>query len=151
MEISDLRLQCCWVWVKQMGISYYFTAFKIEVRTKTSTWEYNNRAVYDCFKNPFPDDCGRPSLNLSLIHIDDSTQTDKRYCYNPDMLPDAIYIASVKSIITLTTTYDPPKVMLLTSDSINTYLGINKYKPCCGRVKRWYCSRLCDVIIRLNN
>ena len=29
--------------------------------------EYNNRTVYECFKYPFPIDCGRPDLNLPTI------------------------------------------------------------------------------------
>ena len=38
---------------------------------KISTLEYNNRKVYDCFKNPFTADCGSPDMHLPPITIDD--------------------------------------------------------------------------------
>ena len=38
---------------------------------KISTLDYNNRKVYDCFNNPFTDDCGSPAMYLPPITIDD--------------------------------------------------------------------------------
>ena len=32
---------------------------------KISTLEYNNRTVYDCFNNPFTDDCGIPEYYIA--------------------------------------------------------------------------------------
>ena len=34
------------------------------VYKKISTLEFNNRTVYDCFNNPFTDDCGSPAMRF---------------------------------------------------------------------------------------
>ena len=39
---------------------------------KMSTLEYNNRAVYDCFNNPFTADCGNLAMYLPPIIIDNN-------------------------------------------------------------------------------
>ena len=38
---------------------------------KTSTLEYNNSTVYDCFNNPFTYDFGSPDMHIHPITIDD--------------------------------------------------------------------------------
>ena len=37
---------------------------------KISTLEYNNRTVYDCFNNPFTDECGSPAMHIPPVTID---------------------------------------------------------------------------------
>ena len=46
-----------------IGITYgnlllYHEISEGSMENKISTREYNNRAFYDCFNNPFPADCG---------------------------------------------------------------------------------------------
>ena len=91
-----------------MGITdgkllFYHGISEGSVDKKISTSEYNNRTVYDCFNNPFTDDCGSPYLILHPIIIGDRPHLDKRARYTPDLLPAAISVASEKSVSTLTT------------------------------------------------
>ena len=57
--------------IKNGKILLYHGILEGSVDKKISTIEYNNRTVYDCFNNPFTDECGTPDLNLSPITIDD--------------------------------------------------------------------------------
>ena len=79
---------------------------------KISTLEYNNRTVYDCFNNPFTADCGSPAMNLPPITIDDRPPPPKRSRYAPNLLPATIYVASEKSVSTLTSPCDSPPIHL---------------------------------------
>ena len=69
---------------------------------KISTLKYNNRTVYECFNNPFIDEFCSTDFNLPPITFNDRPQTHKRPLYTPDLLPDAIYVASKSSVSTLT-------------------------------------------------
>ena len=114
------------------------------VDKKISTREYNKSTFYDCFSNPFPSDCGSPSLNLPPITIDDRPCLDKRARYTPDLLPAVIYVASEKYVSTLTTPSDSPQLLLLNPDYPNPLHSMKKYEPYCGRIKRGYYSRKLD-------
>ena len=63
----------------------------------------------------------------------------------PDLLPDAISVASENSVSTLTTPYN--SLDLLTSDDPNTLHVMNKDVPFKGRVNRIYCCRKHSQII----
>ena len=98
---------------------FYHGISEGSVDKKISTIEYNNRMLYDCFNNTFPDDCGSPVLNIPPIIIDGRPHQDKRARYSPDLLPAAIYVASENHVSTLTIPSDPPQVLVLTSDDPN--------------------------------
>ena len=131
MRQSDLALDQCWLThnsyfrlattvVLGMAITdgkllFCHVLSEVNVDNKVSTVEYNNRTVYDCFNNPFPDDFGRPYLNPPPITIDDRPRLHKRYRYTPDLLPDNIYVASEKYVSTLTTPSVLPQLLLLAS------------------------------------
>ena len=66
---------------------------------KLSTREYKRRTVYDCLNNTFPSDFVILDLNLPPIAIDDRLQLDKRAWYAPDLLPDAISVASENMLL----------------------------------------------------
>ena len=93
---------------------------------------------YDCLYNKFLADCGSPNFNLPPITIDDTPHLHKRARYTPDMLPYTISVASVNSVSTLTTSYDSPKTLLLTSDDPNTLHAMNKYDTYNYRVHKGY-------------
>ena len=59
MGITDGKLLFC------RGFSETRAGKNISMR------EYKNRAVYYCFSNTLPADCGIPDLNLPPIKIDD--------------------------------------------------------------------------------
>ena len=100
---------------------------------KTSTLEYKNRNVYDCFNHPFTYEFGSPDLNLPSITFDDRPCPYKRSRYTPDLLPTAIYVASKIYFINLTTpSYSQD---ILTYDDTNTFHVVNKYETFLGRVK----------------
>ena len=63
------------------------------------------------------------------MSIDDSFRLNKIARYNPDLIPDSIYVASVKSDSTLTTNYEPPQDILITYDYPNTDHIIMRDKP----------------------
>ena len=105
---------------------------------KISTRGYNERTVYDCFNNPFPDDCGSPYLNLPPITIYDIPHPDKIARYTPDMIPSAISIASEIYVSTLTTPSNSPQVLVLTSDDPNPRHTMKKDNPVHVRVKIGY-------------
>ena len=75
----------------------------VNVDKKFSTLDYNNRTVYDCFNNPFKADCGSPAMHLPPIIIDDRPPPHKRALYAPNMLQDAISVASEKSDVPVIT------------------------------------------------
>ena len=52
--------------------------------------------------------------------IDDSLRPNERARCTPDPLPDAIYVASEKYVITLTTPSESPQFIILTSGAPNT-------------------------------
>ena len=81
------------------------------VDKKVSTLECNNRTVYDCFNDPFTGECGSPDLNLPTTTIDYIPHPNKRTRYTPYLIPDAISVASEKSVSTLTTPYDSPDLL----------------------------------------
>ena len=87
---------------------------------------------------------GSPYLNPRPIAIDDRPRLHKRDCYILDILPVTIYVASEKSVSTLTTPSDLKLILLLPSDDPNFPHAINKYDPYCGRVKIGYCYRKHD-------
>ena len=109
-----------------------------------STRDYNNRKVYELFNILFPDDSITPDLNLPSITIDERTRPNKRARYSPDLLPASIYVASEKSVITLSTSYYSSLLLLLTSDDPNPLHDIKKYLHNCDKVKRGYCYRKHD-------
>ena len=53
--------------------------------------EYNNRAVYDCFNNPFPFDFHIPFFNLPPITLDGSYIPNKISHYTPYPLPCCLW------------------------------------------------------------
>ena len=69
MGITDGKLLYC------HGVTEGFLDKKI------STLDYNNRTVYECFKNTFTADFGIPDLHLLPITIDDRSCPHKRYQY----------------------------------------------------------------------
>ena len=108
---------------------------------KISTIEYNNRTVYECFNNPFPDYFCSPYLNINPITIDDRPCLHKISCYTPDLLPSAISVASGNSVSNLTAPPDSPHLLLLTSDDPNPPHVIKKNETYRSRVKRGYYFR----------
>ena len=76
-------------------------------------------------------------MHLPPITIDDRPLPHKIALYAPDLLPDAIYVASEKSVSTLTTPYDSPYI--LPTDDTNTLHVLKKDLPLKGRVHRGYC------------
>ena len=120
-----------------MGITdgkllYWHGVSEGDVDNKISTLEYNNRRVYDWFKNSFTDEFGIPDLHLPPITIDDRPIPHKRAQTTLDMLPDAISFASVNFGSTFTTTNDLP--YLLPYDDPNNIHAMNKDVPFQGRV-----------------
>ena len=121
-----------------MGITYGKILYcngvtEVTVDKKISTFDYNNRTVYDCLNNPFTAEFGIPYLNPPPITIDDRPRSHKRARYTPDMLPAAISIASENYFSTLTTpSYSP---YIITSDDTNTLHVMKKYVPFLGSVK----------------
>ena len=108
---------------------------------KIPTKEYKHRTVYDCFNNNFQYDFGSPDLNLPPIDIEDRPLQHNRARYTLNLLPATISVAYEKYIITLTTTFDSPHLLLLPSDDPKSAHAMNKYKPYCGRIKRGHCYR----------
>ena len=108
-------------------ILYCHGVAEVNVDKKISTLDYNNRAVYDCFNNPFKSDFGRTDLHLPPITINDIPRSHKRARYTPDLLPSAMCIASENYVSTLTTPYDSTD--LLPSDDPNTLHVTRKYVP----------------------
>ena len=76
--------------------------------------------------------------------INDIPSLHKRACYTPDLIPATISVASKNSVSTLTTPYDSPQLLLVTSYDINHRHAMKKYEPYRGRVKIGYCSRKYD-------
>ena len=60
--------------------------------------EYNDRAVYDCFDDPFSVDSVNTALNITPIHIDYIPHLNKIARYNSDTLLSDIYVTSGKSV-----------------------------------------------------
>ena len=110
-----------------------------EGNVEKSTLEYNNRTVYDCFNNPFTSDFGSPYLHLPPITIGDIPPPHKINRCTPDLLPDAISIASENYVSTLTTPYDSPD--LLPADASTHIHIMKKILPFQGRFNRGYCCR----------
>ena len=81
---------------------------------------YNDKTVYGLFQTPFRVDCDVPTLNIPLIHIDDSSRPNERSWYNSDLLPDSIYVSYKKYVSTFTTTVDYPQFILLNYDAPET-------------------------------
>ena len=86
------------------------------VDKKISTGEYNNRTVYDWFKNHFTADFGSPALYPPTITVDDRPHPYKRACYTLDLLPAAISVASENTVSTLTAPFYSPRLLLLPYD-----------------------------------
>ena len=86
MSQFDIALDKCWVTQSGyfrlattvalgMGITdanliYCPGVAEGNVDKNISKLEYNNRTVYDCFNNPFTDDCGSPAMHLPPITFD---------------------------------------------------------------------------------
>ena len=98
--------------------------------------EYNVRIVYEYLNNPFQVDCSIPDLNLHPMPIDDSSISNKRSRYTPDLLAAVISVASGNYASTLTTPYDSPQVILLIFDAPDTDHTITREKPVCATEKR---------------
>ena len=81
--------------------------------------DYNKRKVYDGFNNPFPDGSGIPAMNISPIRIYDKPLPHKRSHYTPYLLPVAISIVSEDYVITFTSPYYFPRLLLLPSGDTN--------------------------------
>ena len=113
--------------IKNGNLLYCHGVSEGNVDRKIFTLEYNNRMVYDCFNNPFTDDFVSPALNLPHVTFDDRPYLNKRASYTPDLLPDAIAVATGNYFITLTTTYDSPYI--LPSDDPNTLYVMNMDVP----------------------
>ena len=109
---------------------------------KIPTQGYNNRTVYDYLNNLFTCEFCSPSLNPHPITFDYRPRPHKIARYTPDMLPNAIYVASENSFCTLTTPSDYPD--LHPSDDPNNIHVKKKYVTFLGRVKRGYCCRKHD-------
>ena len=127
MGITDWKLLYC------HGVA------EVNVDKKMSTLEYNNRTVYDWFNNTFTVDCGNLALYLPPITIGGRPSPQKRSQYAPDLLPDAISVASEYYVITLTTPSDFPD--LLPTDDTNTFHVVKKYMPLRFRLNVGYCCR----------
>ena len=123
-----------------MGSYYTVVVLQREKwKKQISTLEYNNRAVYDCFNNPFIADFSIPDLHRSPITIDDRPSLHKISRCTPDLLPAAISVASKNSFSTLTT---PSYLIDLLPSYYTNYLHVTKiYLPFKGRVNRSYCCR----------
>ena len=135
MGIPDIKLLFC------HGISELIRDKKI------SRMDYNNRPVYDCFNDPFTDDCSHPDLNLSYMPLDDSTNPNKISLYTPDLIPAAIYVSYQNYVFTLNNPFEPPKFTLLDYDCSTTEHIIMVDKHESGNVKIGYRARRHDGII----
>ena len=71
-------------------------------------------------------------MNLPRITIDDIPRLQKRAQYTPDMLPDAISVASENSVSNFSTPYDSPYI--LHTDDLNTHHVMNMDVPVRGRL-----------------
>ena len=76
--------------------------------------------ICDVFNNPFLVNCGSTDLNLPPTTIDDISGQKKRAFYTLDPLPTAIYFSSGNSVSTLIITSEPPKYIILGSDTPDT-------------------------------
>ena len=112
---------------------------------KISTFEYNNRTVYQCLNNPFTADCGSLAMHLPPITIDDRPPPHKRARYDPNLHPATISVASENSVSTLTTTSDLPDI--LPTDVQKAIHVLKKGMPVNGHVQRGYCCRKHGQII----
>ena len=106
---------------------------------KISTLEYNNRNFYDCLNNPFTADCVSPAMHLPTITINYRPPPPKRARYAPNLLPATIFVASEKSVITLTTPSDFPDI--LPTDGQKNFHVLKKGLPVNGLVHRGCCCR----------
>ena len=70
--------------------------------------------------------------------IDDSSGTNKRARYTPDLIPSSNYVASVNSVSTLNTPNDLPEVILLTSDVPKIRHTIMRDKNICDTERGGY-------------
>ena len=84
------------------GISNQNSDNKIIIR------EYNDSTVYDWLNNPFIFYCGIPPLNLPHMPIDYCFWPKTIFRYTLDSIPSSIYVASINSVITLSTPFWPP-------------------------------------------
>ena len=109
--------------------------FQQKVWTRKLQKDYKNKMIYDCFNNYFPANSGIPYLNPPPITMDDIPHLDQISHYTPDMLPDAVPVASEKSVSTLITPSYSPKIILLTSDEPNPRHSMKKDDPYCSREK----------------
>ena len=100
---------------------------------KFSTLEYNNSKVNNCFNHLFTYEFDVPALNLHLITIDYRPRPHERSHYTPDLIPDAISVASEDYFSTLTT----PSVFsdILPYSDTKTLHVMNKYLPFLGMMK----------------
>ena len=105
--------------IKDRKLLFYRGFSEGRMDKNISMRDLNNRAVYDCLNNTFPDDCGIPALNLPHRTLDDIPLPHKISCYTPDLIPATISFASENSVSTLTTPSDSPKLLLLPSDDPN--------------------------------
>ena len=110
--------------ITDVNLLHCHSLAEVNVNKKISTLEYNNRAVYECFNNPFTAKSGSPDLHLLLITLDDRSCMHKRARYTPDLLPYAISFASENYVSTLTAPSDLPH--LLPSGDPNTLHVMNK-------------------------
>ena len=75
-------------------------------------------------------------MNLPLITFNDRPHPHKRARYTPDLLPDAISVASDNYFNNLTTPYDSPDI--LTSNDSNTLHVMKGDVPFLGSAKIGY-------------
>ena len=106
---------------------------------KISTFEYNNRTVYDWFNNLFSADlvaqiCIYLTSPLMMV-----PPPHKRALYTQNILPDVISVASGNYVSTLTTPSGSPD--LLPTDDHNNLHVMKKDVPLKGRFNRRYCCR----------
>ena len=116
------------------NLLYCHDVSEVNLYTKLLTLEKNNRAVYECFDDPFTDKFGISYLNLPLTTIDDKPCPHKIALYTPDLIPAAISVSLENYFSNFTTPSDLPD--LLTSDNTNPLHIMKKDYPCRGSLKR---------------
>ena len=107
---------------------------------------YNDRIVFDCFNDPFPNKCGISALNLPPVTIDDSPHPKKTSHYTSGPLLATIYVASKNSVGTLTSPCESPTLHFFGSKTPATDHNMMKDEKFCETRQRGYCDRRHDGI-----
>ena len=94
--------------IKDGIILYCHGVTQGNVDREVSTLDYNKMTVYHYFNNIFTYEFCIPYLNVPHINFDDKSDLHERACYIPDLIPDAISVASDNTFNTFTTPFDSP-------------------------------------------